>query len=259
MDLKRFTIFYLICIPLAIAGTELVTGVIPDPNIGLPVDPADLDFSGETYGIWPYGVRGNTTTSHPEGHPGIDFSWNHTGEVYAVAAGFISEVKTNNHGQNVVYQRSAANLLVEFEYAMGTLAPGKAAGVQVRQGELIGYASIIVVPRTPTPLVIYMIHFGTHRSTLLTWHTEPPSRYFNAAAIAQLGTSVSDPGTVMNKSAYAERVQYPLLANPTGPEFQAMYVKIPSETGWVFLVAPAALYVILFFIGKKRNASIPSK
>ncbi len=254
MHINRFTLIYLLCVPPAIVVTQIVSGFAPPPSIGLPVDPTDLDFSGETYGIWPYGVKGNISAGHLEGHPGIDFSWNHSGEVYAVGDGYIAEITVNDRNQNVVIQRSATNVFVDFEYAMGNLTPATTLGAFVRRGDLLGNASVIVIPREPTPYIIYMIHFGVHRSSVLTWQIESPEPYFDADARAKIGSSIWDNGTVMNKSTYGERLAFPYLTNSVGADFAALYIKIPSEIGWAIIGLAAVGYLLPVIVVKRRNS-----
>jgi hypothetical protein len=221
----------------------------PLPQIGLPIDPADIDYTENRYGIWPYGVQGADSHQHPEGHPGLDFSFSFPAPIYAVCDLTVSEIYVNDHGQNVVLAQPPFNPFVTFEFAMGDLIEGTEVGTSFQSGEKIGNASFIGVEEDN----FYMIHFGVKRQVhMFLVQIESPAPYFNEGSLQTLGLSIWDEGSIMNKSTYVERNDFPYLENPTGAEFDAYYVWPSYELAITFILIVGVIYVVLLFKFRKN-------
>ncbi len=242
--MKKFTIIYFTIASLLLIVPNLAMMYYPLPDIGLPIDPADIDYTENRYGIWPYGVCGAESNQHPEGHPGIDFSFSHPAPIFAVCDLTVSGIYTNDHGQNVVSAQSASDPFVTFEFAMGDLIEGTGVGTSFQTGAIIGNASLIGAEEEN----FYMIHFGVKRQVhMFLMQTESPSLYFSEGALEALGLSIWDEGSIMNKSTYVERNDFPYLENPTGADFDAYYVWPSYELAIILIVIIGVIYVLLLF------------
>ncbi|MDF1539710.1 MAG: hypothetical protein P1Q69_12490 [Candidatus Thorarchaeota archaeon] len=247
--MKKFTIIYFAITSLLLVAPNLVMMYYPLPEIGLPINPEDLDYTENRYGIWPYGVRGAENTQHPEGHPGIDFSFSFPAPIYAVCNITVTEIYVNDHQQNVVFAQSSSNPLVYFEFAMGDLVEGTTVGSSFQSGESLGNASVI----GPAEDNFYMIHFGVKRQVnMIITQIECPTLYFNDDSLAILGESIWDEGSIMNKSTYVERNEFPYLNNPTGLDFDEHYVW-PSYISPIVLIAAIGVIYVLLYLKLRKS------
>lgn len=62
-----------------------------------PVRIEDFEKPPKMYGLWPYGVKGNNSSSHNEGHPGWDFELKKGSKLYAVADLRIAQIHDGDH------------------------------------------------------------------------------------------------------------------------------------------------------------------
>ena len=220
----------------------------PRPAIRLPVEPSDLDLWGSSYVIWPFGVRGG---GHPEGHPGIDFSWNFSGPIYAVIDSIVISVSDNmgHKGTKTVRTMPVGYPFTIISYDEVTDLPQAIVmGAIVKKGDVIAHPF-----RNED---FYMFHFDIARmENMFSLIIESPELYFDPEALAIIGRSIWEPGTLMNKSKYTERNEFPFLTNiPKSAEFIAMY---DSSYGWplgvsILGILAAALFITNAVANKKR-------
>ncbi|MEX2681732.1 MAG: hypothetical protein Q6373_009030 [Candidatus Sigynarchaeota archaeon] len=224
----------------------------PRPSIGLPVNPSDLDYSGTSYLIWPFAVQGG---GHPEGHPGIDFSWNFSGPVLAAVDAVVLSIMDNpSHASTKIVTTVPVGypfILISYDEVI-TIPPSVVVGALVKRGAVVGHAHDVGT--------FYMFHFGIHRiDNMFSMVAESPELYFDDEALAIIGRSIWEPGTLMNKSTYLERNQYPFLTNPKNPDFVAMN----ESFGWIFgVLILGVLAAVLFIsnsIANKRERRVAKK
>ncbi len=222
----------------------------PRPAIGLPLNPAELDYSGTSYVIWPFAVRGG---GHPEGHPGIDFSWNFSAPVLAaVDATILAIIDNTSHAGT----KTVTTVPIGFPFTMISydevvnLPAAIVVGATVKRGDVIGHAQDVGP--------FFMFHFGIQRiENVFSMKAESPELYFDAGALAIIGRSIWEPGTLMNKSNYSERDEYPYLTNAKSADFTAMN----ESFGWIIGVAAigvlaAALFIVNGVANKRRPLSL---
>jgi len=234
---RKFTKYYFLIGILGLLIFNLITLFYPRPKINLPVDPSELDYSGNNYLIWPFGVRGG---GHPEGHPGIDFSWNWSGHIYAVIKSIVTMIRQNDHGTLDVYTIPIGYPFVTIQYGeVVNLSEKVKVGNILEEGDLIGHPQKIGDNS-------YMFHFGIDRFYCIFFETaESPEYYFNDEAIKIIGRSIWDNGTLMNLSSYTERNESPYLTNlPLPFEF---YIHNAPES---FFIGPIVIgiFVGVYFI-----------
>ena len=63
----------------------------------LPVRFEDFSIPAKSHGIWPFGARGQDSSSHNEGHGGWDFELKKGSKVYAVSDLLIDEIHDGDH------------------------------------------------------------------------------------------------------------------------------------------------------------------
>ncbi len=117
----------------------------------------------EPSGIMPMGETiEHPPPKSPEGHPGIDFQWDHRAPIIAVSDGKVVQITSNVHKETGIFNLSVSVVTEEFIVNYTTLESvreGLEVGTNVVVGQVIGY---------PTPVQKgadwYMIHwdFGTY-------------------------------------------------------------------------------------------------
>jgi hypothetical protein len=225
----------------------------PRPAIGLPVNPAELDFSGTSYVIWPFAVRGG---GHPEGHPGLDFSWNFSAPVLAAADSTVLLITDNpSHvGTKTVTTVPTGYPFTLINYdEMVDLPAAVVPGATVKRGDVIGHAQDVGA--------FFMFHFGIQRiDNMFSMLAESPELYFDAGALAIIGRNIWEPGTLMNKSHYSERNEYPYLTNAKSADFTATNESFGWIIGVVVIgVLAAALFIVNSVANKHRPLNLKEK
>lgn len=77
---------------------------------------------------------------HPDGHPGIDFSWDHAAPLIAVFEGTISRIENEKDmGEPVLYVSLKNGEYTSVYKELDSLGPGIKKGSHVSQGDIIGY------------------------------------------------------------------------------------------------------------------------
>lgn len=87
------------------------------------------------------GIRalGEVEQTHPSGHPGIDFQWDHAVKITAVADGTITAVSdAMDVGTPVLYVTQKIGDYKSVYKEMSSVAPGIAAGSLVKKGDVLG-------------------------------------------------------------------------------------------------------------------------
>ncbi len=232
---------------------NIVTVEWPRPAIGLPVNPAELDYSGTSYVIWPFAVRGG---GHPEGHPGLDFSWNFSAPVLTAADSTVFTIIDN---PNHVGTKTVSTIPVGYPFTIISydevvdLPAAIVPGATVKRGDVIGHAQNVGP--------FFMFHFGIQRiDNMFSVTVESPELYFDAEALAIVGKSIWEPGTLMNKSNYSEHNEYPYLTNAKSADFTALN----ESFGWIFGVVvigvlAAALFIANGVANKQRPLNLKEK
>jgi len=234
---KKLLWNFVITCTIAILAMNTIMASWPKPSIALPVNPAQLDYSGSSYVIWPYGVRGG---GHPNGHPGIDFAWNFSGPIHAACDAIITAILPNsNHpGTNEVDTVPIGYPFTMIIYdEVVNLSASTTVLATVKQGDVIAHAQLAGS--------FYMFHFGVRQvQNLWTWMPVSPEPYFNDTALSIIGKSIWDPGTIMNKSHYSERSVSPYLTTRETPDFYAA----EGILGWILIGSVLGGIIATFFI-----------
>lgn len=113
------------------------------------------------YGLWPFGVKGNTSSSHNEGHPGWDLELKAGAKVYAIGDLRIVQIHEGDHqaGSEPVQVIEASARLNGEDYhivyhSVTNLQPGVEEGATIKAGEPLADAGY------PLSEDSRMIHFG---------------------------------------------------------------------------------------------------
>ncbi len=126
-----------------------------------PVRLEDFLRPPKMYGLWPYGVRGNSADSHNEGHPGWDFELKKGSKVYAVADLLIQQIHSGDHqegDQEIMVIEANAELNNEgfhiTYHSVINIEPSVVEGAKIKAGEPLAEAGY------PLSENSVMIHFG---------------------------------------------------------------------------------------------------
>ncbi|HME51287.1 MAG TPA: hypothetical protein VKM55_03660 [Candidatus Lokiarchaeia archaeon] len=245
---KKLLWNFMITSVIVILAVNVTITSWPRPSIALPVNPAQLDYSGASYLIWPYGVRGG---GHPEGHPGIDFSFNFSAPIHTACDALVTAITPNQShpGTSTIDTIPIGYpfVIVRYDELVNVTVTTLST---VKQGYIVGHAQNVGG--------FYMFHFGIqHTQNLWTNVPESPELYFNDTALSIIGRSIWEPGTLMNKSSYAERNVSPYLTTKETADF---YAKNGSD-GWIVLMviigALAATFFIMNSIANKKQLATP--
>lgn len=76
---------------------EFQGGSVKDKFEVFPARLDDFQVPPKAYGLWPYGVKGNDSNSHNEGHPGWDLELKRGSKLYAIADLRISQIHDGDH------------------------------------------------------------------------------------------------------------------------------------------------------------------
>src|SRR5271157_118853 len=250
MHIRRKLLWnYALTCTIAFLAMNAIVAAWPRPSIALPVNPAQLDYSGASYLIWPYGVKGG---DHPEGHPGIDFSWNFSGPIHAACDAIITSITPNNNHPGT-FEVDTVPIGYPFTTVVYdevlNLSASTTVLATVKQGDVIAHAQPVGG--------FYMFHFAVRQiENLWTWVPVSPEYYFNDTALSIIGKSIWDPGTLMNKSHYTEQPVSPYLTTKETPDF---YAKNGVQS-WILLGIILGGIAVMFFImngfaNKKRPES----
>ena len=127
--------------------------ILTQPFMKLPFTAAH-----EPAGVMPMGETiEHPPPKSPEGHPGIDFQWDHQAPIIAVSDGKVVQITSNVHKETGIFNLSVSVITEEFIVNYTTLesiGKGLEVGSDVVVGQVIGY---------PTPVQKgadwYMIHW----------------------------------------------------------------------------------------------------
>lgn len=126
-----------------------------------PVKIDDFVRPAKMYGLWPYGVKGNNSSSHNEGHPGWDFELKKGSKVYAVSDLTVFQIHDGDH--------ATSEVLPKVIEAYANLADGKYHIVyhsvvnidsKVVEGAKISKGEVLAEVGFPLSDNSAMIHFG---------------------------------------------------------------------------------------------------
>lgn len=81
----------------------------------------------------------NASTGLPNGHPGIDFQWNKTTKILAVADGRIFNIRKNEEGKMIVEQ-SLGFFYRTIYQELNSLEANIRVGAKLKKGQVIGYS-----------------------------------------------------------------------------------------------------------------------
>jgi len=127
-----------------------------------PVKLEDFESPPKMYGLWPYGVKGNNSSSHNEGHPGWDFELKKGSKLYAIADLRIAQLHDGDHqtesGEMLkvieAYARLQDQDIHVVYHSVKDLEPNIIEGAVVKEG------SVLAEVGYPLSDESAMIHFG---------------------------------------------------------------------------------------------------
>lgn len=181
-------------------SAEAVDKAFPNPlTLTLPIDPALIDPDSVQV-IWPFGIPGS---SHPDGHPGIDFDTVLNAAVYASAAGKVREV--SNQSQH----SSAAEVVLIIDHAATqTTYVGSLINVTVSPGAIVTQGQKIA------ELGPWSLGQGRQYGFLHWGLTSFTSHVSLCPYLFLDSKGKSDLEALHARSNYQNKAQYPLICNP---------------------------------------------
>ena len=141
---------------------EFQNGNVKEKFEIFPARLEDFLVPPKMYGLWPYGVRGNDSGSHNEGHPGWDFELKKGSKLYAIADLKINQIhdgdKQTGDGQVVRVIEASARLK---EGGFGVVYHSVInIEKNVIEGAIVKEGSILAEVGYPISNKSAMIHFG---------------------------------------------------------------------------------------------------
>lgn len=141
---------------------EFQVGSVKDKFEVFPARLEDFQIPPRAYGLWPYGVKGNDSNSHNEGHPGWDLELKKGSKLYAISDLRINQIHDGDH------QTGDSQILRVIE-ASARLKEGDFGIVyhsviniekNVVEGTIVKQGSVLAEVGFPLSDESAMIHFG---------------------------------------------------------------------------------------------------
>lgn len=141
---------------------EFQVGSIKDKFDVFPARLEDFQVPPRAYGLWPYGVKGNDSNSHNEGHPGWDLELKKGSKLYAISDLRINQVHDGDHqtgdGQIIKVIEASARLKEgDFNVVYHSVINIEK---NVVEGAIIKEGSVLAEVGYPLSDESAMIHFG---------------------------------------------------------------------------------------------------
>lgn len=145
-----------------IGSNEFHGSSVKDKFEVFPAKLEDFQVPPKAYGLWPYGVKGNDSNSHNEGHPGWDFELKKGSKLYAISDLRINQIHDGDHqtgGGQVIKVIEASARLKEGDIG---IVYHSVINIEknIVEGATIKAGSVLAEVGFPLSDESAMIHFG---------------------------------------------------------------------------------------------------